>query len=231
MQCHDNVYESQDEDRSQDECDIAALELPATPASSESSHVRQSSFTCSTPSTRKRKATKAKDDEKTLQVMSLVEEKLQSLKPDDSFDVFGKHVANKLRSVSKQQNMIAQKLINDVLFEADMESLTRTFKVLDVGQSQSSFRPSNVFRVTAPNPSSPYYSAQQPLESYYQKDSGQQTQINRPNQQNISYETIQQSQSVPPVNQQNQNTGAKWSTSGTENSSLIEYYSNFDVDR
>lgn len=35
--------------------------------------------------------------------------------------------------------MFAQKLINDVLFEAEMESLSRNFKVVDVGEPQYHF--------------------------------------------------------------------------------------------
>ena len=71
--------------------------------------------------------------------MELVGKKLNSLQQEDSFDVFGKHIANKLRSVNRQQNIFAQKLINNVLFEAEMDTLTRSFKVVDLGEPQYHF--------------------------------------------------------------------------------------------
>ena len=65
-----------------------------------------------------------RDSQKTNEVMELVGKKLNTLQQKDSFDVFGKHIANKIRSVNRQQNIFAQKLINDVLFEAEMDTLT-----------------------------------------------------------------------------------------------------------
>uniref|UniRef100_A0A182X0A5 MADF domain-containing protein n=1 Tax=Anopheles quadriannulatus TaxID=34691 RepID=A0A182X0A5_ANOQN len=50
-------------------------------------------------------------------------------KREDAFDIFGKHVAYKLRSLNKQQSILAQKLINDVLFEGEMETLNRHCKI------------------------------------------------------------------------------------------------------
>uniref|UniRef100_A0A182NRF2 MADF domain-containing protein n=1 Tax=Anopheles dirus TaxID=7168 RepID=A0A182NRF2_9DIPT len=55
----------------------------------------------------------------------LVEERLHSFLENDSSLVYGKHIANKLRTVSALQNKFAQKLINDIVFEAEMGSLTR----------------------------------------------------------------------------------------------------------
>ena len=64
--------------------------------------------------------------------MKLVGTKLESLQAEDAFQVFGKHVANKLRDVPSSQNAIAQKLISDVLFEAELGTLTRNFQVIDM---------------------------------------------------------------------------------------------------
>lgn len=50
---------------------------------------------------------------------------LNSFLENDSSLVYGKHIANKLRTVSALQNKFAQKLINDIVFEAEMGSLTR----------------------------------------------------------------------------------------------------------
>lgn len=79
------------------------------------------------------------DYDKTDEVMALVGKKLESCKEDDCYDTFAKHVANKLRALTGQQNMFAQKMINDVLFEAEMESLSRYSRVVDMGQVQNNF--------------------------------------------------------------------------------------------
>lgn len=68
--------------------------------------------------------------------MALVGKKLDSLQAEDAFQVFGKHVANKLRNVHSQQNTFAEKLISDILFEEEMGSLTRHFKIVDMTDRQ-----------------------------------------------------------------------------------------------
>lgn len=45
--------------------------------------------------------------------------------PEDRFDVYGKNVAMKLRQLPNDQRMLAEKAINDVLFEAEMGTLQR----------------------------------------------------------------------------------------------------------
>ena len=47
----------------------------------------------------------------------------------DRFDIFGKLVACKLRSLPKQQQLIAEKIINETLFEAEMGFLTLSHKL------------------------------------------------------------------------------------------------------
>ncbi|XP_052872543.1 uncharacterized protein LOC128277965 [Anopheles cruzii] len=78
------------------------------------------------------KRKKGTSDENTTEVMKLVGRTLQSLENEDDFQVFGKYVANKLRNVSGEQCIIAQKLISDVLFEAEMGSLTRKFRMVEI---------------------------------------------------------------------------------------------------
>ncbi|CAH2096532.1 unnamed protein product [Euphydryas editha] len=43
---------------------------------------------------------------------------------EDRFDAFGKNIAMKLRDLPKQQRLIAEKIINDTLFQAEMGLLT-----------------------------------------------------------------------------------------------------------
>ncbi|KAL1490760.1 hypothetical protein ABEB36_013405 [Hypothenemus hampei] len=43
---------------------------------------------------------------------------------EDRFDILGKSVAMKLREVDKRQSLIAEKIINDVIFEAELGNLS-----------------------------------------------------------------------------------------------------------
>ncbi|XP_053668322.1 uncharacterized protein LOC128718727 [Anopheles marshallii] len=52
---------------------------------------------------------------------------------EDQFDVYGKLVAHKLRSFDKLQVTFSQRLINEILYEAEMGFLTRNCKVVDMG--------------------------------------------------------------------------------------------------
>ncbi|XP_012938663.1 uncharacterized protein LOC101861586 [Aplysia californica] len=49
---------------------------------------------------------------------------------DDEHDNFGKNVAHKLRRLTTEQQIYAEKLISDVLFEAQLGSLTRSSSVV-----------------------------------------------------------------------------------------------------
>lgn len=116
-----------EEDVHEDATDSGRNEATATPISEESSvhssKISSRNSSRSNSSARKRKGVPNEDD--TTEVMRLVGRKLESLQADDAFTVFGKHVANKLRGVTSSQNAIAQKLISDVLFEAELGALTR----------------------------------------------------------------------------------------------------------
>lgn len=131
-----------EEDGHETAADGGRSEAPATPLSEastpHSSSVLSRNTSRSHSSTRKRKG--VPNDDGTTDVMKLVGKKLESLQAEDAFQVFGKHVANKLRDVSTSQNAIAQKLISDVLFEAELGTLTRNFQIVDMAsQRQDDF--------------------------------------------------------------------------------------------
>ncbi|XP_066976301.1 uncharacterized protein [Macrobrachium rosenbergii] len=131
-----------EEDVHEDATDSEHSEATATPISEESSghssKVLSRNSSRSNSSVRKRKGFPNEDD--TTEVMRLVGRRLESLQADDAFTLFGMHVANKLRGVAKSQNAIAQKLISDVLFEAELGTLTRNFKIVDItSQRQDNF--------------------------------------------------------------------------------------------
>lgn len=53
-------------------------------------------------------------------VLETVGEKLSQLKREDQFDIFGRNVAAKLRSLPQEQRIYAEKRINDALFDAEL---------------------------------------------------------------------------------------------------------------
>ncbi|PSN42036.1 hypothetical protein C0J52_12277 [Blattella germanica] len=115
-----------------------AATTPATPASEASTSTSHSVNTSRKLTRNKRKA--VGNDDGTTEVLQVIGKKLESLQADDAFQVFGKHVANKLREVPNSQNIIAQKLISDVLFEAELGTLTRNFRIVDMkSQRQDDF--------------------------------------------------------------------------------------------
>jgi len=63
-------------------------------------------------------------------VLSLVNDRLQDLGKEDMFEITGKNVASKLRILTKEQRIMAKKLINDVLYEAQLGSLTRNSRLI-----------------------------------------------------------------------------------------------------
>ena len=64
------------------------------------------------------------------EVIQLAGEQLRSIRPDDEFDAYGKYVAHKLRSLKGSQAIFARKLINEAIFEGELEALTKDFKVM-----------------------------------------------------------------------------------------------------
>jgi hypothetical protein len=63
-------------------------------------------------------------------VLSLVKDRLQDLGKEDRFQITGNNVASKLRILNNEQRIIAEKLINVVLYEAELGSLTRNSRLI-----------------------------------------------------------------------------------------------------
>jgi hypothetical protein len=63
-------------------------------------------------------------------ILSLVNDRLQDLGMEDIFEITGKNVASKLRILTKERRIIAEKLINGVLYEAQLGSLTRNSRFI-----------------------------------------------------------------------------------------------------
>lgn len=58
---------------------------------------------------------------------------------EDRYDIIAKGFAVKLRELEKRQLIIAEKLINDILFEAEMGSLTLQHKLTTAAEISSNF--------------------------------------------------------------------------------------------
>lgn len=65
------------------------------------------------------------------EVIQLAGQQLKAIRPDDEFEAYGKYIAHKLRSLKGNQAVFARKLINDVIFEGELEALTKDFKVMN----------------------------------------------------------------------------------------------------
>lgn len=86
-----------------------------------------------TPSMKKKRLRAATDPRDELLIT--INEKLRQSTPvvqereKDRFDIFGDNVAVKLRGLPNSQRIMAEKLINDVLFEAESDVLCRGWRL------------------------------------------------------------------------------------------------------
>ncbi|KAG8316695.1 hypothetical protein J6590_044483 [Homalodisca vitripennis] len=89
------------------------------------------------------------------EVLQLAGQQLKAIRPDDEFDAFGKYIAHKLRSLKGNQSVFARKLMNDVIYEGELETLTKDYKVM-ISPSQQ-FNPQQLY---PPLPNQPYFPQQ-----------------------------------------------------------------------
>lgn len=89
------------------------------PASSTSSTTHASLYSVNIPE----ENTSKRDD-----LLRIVEQQL--LIKEDAFEITGKYIANKLRSLPKEAGIFAEKLLMDVLFEAQLGTLNRKSQIV-----------------------------------------------------------------------------------------------------
>ncbi|CAK1597311.1 unnamed protein product [Parnassius mnemosyne] len=65
------------------------------------------------------------------------------IKQEDRHDIYCKSIASKLRDLPRKQRMLAEKLINEVLFEAEWGNLTLDFKLINIGHTDNRYSPSS----------------------------------------------------------------------------------------
>lgn len=95
-----------------------------------SENTAASSYT-KTPSLSKKRQRKPVDprDELLRTINEKLQQPIQNAREKDRFDIFGDNVAIKLRALPENQRIMAEKLINDVLFEAESNSLFRGWQL------------------------------------------------------------------------------------------------------
>jgi hypothetical protein len=83
---------------------------------------------------KKRSRCSKQEEDDSDNMLSLVISRLRDTKQEDKFDVIGKNIVSKLRSLPNDLRIYAEKLTNDVLFEAELSNLTT--KRLDITDHQ-----------------------------------------------------------------------------------------------
>lgn len=99
------------------------------------------------------------------ELIQLTGQHLKSLRPNDEFEAYGKYVAHKLRSLKGMQAVFARKLINDVIFQGEIEELDKDFKVTKIQCQTSLIR--NDFQGLCPQQNSPYHHQSYDPQVYY----------------------------------------------------------------
>lgn len=112
----------------------------------------------------------------TSEVLQSVNEHFKRPRPsEDRFDTFGKNVANVLRDVLTPQRILAEKFISDVLFHAQMGTLTSSHELTKVPQlllPQHQVPPASIQSASS-NP--PYFSSNSQYYNPIQMPQSQQT--------------------------------------------------------
>lgn len=100
---------------------------------------------------RPRSSQQKKDDliDLAYQTLSKTSEPESRRPPEDKFDIYGKKIAYDMRDIDRRQQIIAEKLINDVLYYAKLGSLTASASVTT---SQSVTQPFHLNYMSQPQP-------------------------------------------------------------------------------
>ncbi len=67
-------------------------------------------------------------------------------KNEDAFDIFGKNIAFKLRTLPRETKLYTEKLINDLLFEAEMGNVNRNTKIVTNNSATSVITNTNAYQ-------------------------------------------------------------------------------------
>lgn len=107
-----------------------------SPLPNESGHASITNVACEPPAKKAfKRTTKLSPAD---QVLLTVGQRLAEARKEDNCDVFAKNVGAKLRSLSKDQRLYAERVINETVFEAELGNLSRYARVNTGTLSESS---------------------------------------------------------------------------------------------
>ncbi|XP_031335792.1 uncharacterized protein LOC116165467 [Photinus pyralis] len=190
-----------EENRNVDNEDFA-LSPASNISRAETAHSKSETIVTTPATKQKRRRHDRKAEEQTDEILAVVSERLRAgPKIDDNFSIFGANVAAKLRSLPTETRLYSEKLINDVLFEAEMGNINRTTKIVTssiqsfASQNNTFNYPSNYLcGVRTPFNASYTLNSQQQAEPIYQDQAYLGAQHSSEIQQNINNPPIFQSQ-------------------------------------
>lgn len=87
---------------------------------------------------RKRKRSAKEDSDQTDIVLAMIQERLRANDNDDSA-VFAKNVGRKLKALPRETRLYTEKLINDLLFEAEMGNVSKYTRIVSLAADSNNF--------------------------------------------------------------------------------------------
>lgn len=177
------------------------------------------------------------------EVIQLAGQQLKALRPEDEFEAYGKYIAHKLRSLKGNQAVFARKLINDVIFEGELEALTKDFKVMN-SHPHRSFENYQQFNPQQPYP---YHQFSYPQVPYPQQHNprpsnnvqrlntilpnSQTNKLEQPNSQQLDAQQpeSQQQNSQQSTYTNNMSSSSNINPNQSMDNNVSTYFSNFSV--
>lgn len=157
QETRDDVIESQDSEFSLVESPRPCSSQSTIPQSSSHSRSNQekgiSRSTVQNQGKKKRKTKSDDQSQRTDDVLALVEGRIRSYN-EDQFAIFGKNVAAKLRALPKETRLYTEKVINDLLFEAEMGNVTKNTRITSLAndsQNLNNFLSDGALRANTAN--------------------------------------------------------------------------------
>ncbi|KAL4708468.1 hypothetical protein ACJJTC_014350 [Scirpophaga incertulas] len=85
----------------------------------------ESSLSSSSRSFKRKPPSSTTNSSESQSILRIIGNRLSTLREDDEYDIIGKNIAAKLRFLNSLQKIYAEKIINDTLFEAQLNNLSR----------------------------------------------------------------------------------------------------------
>ncbi|XP_074027710.1 uncharacterized protein [Leptinotarsa decemlineata] len=172
--------------------------------------------TSATSSAATRKSSKRKCQTKVDEadeVLTMVGERLRNQKADDAFNIFGNNVAAKLRTLPRQTRLYTEKLINDLLFEAEMGNIDKHTKIVtSVNTSTNSNDTNNSCHTYLPSNEYPHPATHRPVQHQVHPSSQRPTDTQFPMTPTPQQHLYQNLETSSPTSQYNSNISTFYGT-------------------